>query len=53
MTAMPRKPTKPDDPEQSKLPIEMPEEVSPDDLETLERAIETLIPVPKRRPSKK
>jgi len=50
---MPGKPIKPDDPEQPKRPIETVEEVGADDLEALERAFEKLIPIPKRRPSKK
>lgn len=43
--AMPRKPTKPDDPEQSKRFIETAEEVGADtDDEALERAFKKIIP---------
>lgn len=41
---MPRKPTKPDDPEQSKRFIETAEEVGADDEEALERAFKKIIP---------
>lgn len=39
---MPRKPTKPDDPEQSKRFIEAAEEVGADDEEALERAFKKI-----------
>ena len=39
---MPRKPTKPDDPEQSKRFIETAEEVGADDDEALERAFKKI-----------
>ena len=41
---MPRKPTKPDDPEQSKRFIETAEEVGADDEEALERAFKKIVP---------
>jgi len=52
---MPRKPTKPDDPEQSKRFIETAEEVGADgDDKALERAFKKIIPakcdVPPKRP---
>jgi len=44
---MPRKPTKPDDPEQSKRFIETAEEVGADDEEALERALKKMVPTKK------
>jgi len=41
---MPRKPTKPDDPEQSKRFIETAEEVGATDDEALERAFKKIVP---------
>jgi len=41
---MPRKPTKPDDPEQSKRFIETAEEVGADDEDALEQTLEKLRP---------
>lgn len=49
---MPRKPTKPDDPEQSKRFLETAEEVGADDEGALERAFEKIIPA-KAQKSKK
>lgn len=46
---MPRKATKPDDPEQSKRFIETAEEVGADDEKTLDRAFKKI--VPKRAPA--
>jgi hypothetical protein len=43
---MPRKPTKPDDPEQSKRFIETAEETEATDDEALERAFKKIIPRP-------
>jgi hypothetical protein len=48
---MPRKPTKPDDPEQSKRFIETAEQVEADDEEALERAFKKLAPRKKRQES--
>ena len=48
---MPRKPTKPDDPEQSKRFIETAEQVEADDKEALERAFKKIAPV-RRSPQK-
>jgi hypothetical protein len=41
---MPRKPTKPDDPEQSKRFIETAEQVEADDEDVLERAFKKITP---------
>lgn len=49
---MPRKPSKPDDPEQSKRFIETAEEVGADDEEALERAFKKILPASKRPSSK-
>ncbi len=43
---MPRKPTKPDDPEQSKQFIETAEEVGADDEQALERAFKKITSEP-------
>lgn len=48
---MPRKPTKPDDPEQSKRFIETAEEVGADEEDTLENALKRVAPS-KRVPSR-
>jgi hypothetical protein len=45
---MPRKPTKPDDPKQSKRFIETAEQVGATDDEALERAFKKIIPTSKR-----
>jgi len=50
---MPRKPTKPDDPKQSKRFIETAEQVGADDEEALEQAFKKIAPVSKRQPSSK
>jgi len=48
---MTRKPTKPDDPEQSKRFIETAEEVEADDEEALERAFKKIAPQKRSEPS--
>ena len=48
---MPRKSSKPDDPEQSKRFIETAEEVGADDEEALDRAFKKIVPV-KRSPER-
>ena len=47
---MPRKPSKPDDPAQSKRFIETAEEVGADDDAALERAFKKIIPTEPRAP---
>ncbi len=47
---MPRKPTKPDDPAQSKRFIETAEEVGADDEEALERTFKKIVPEKRRNP---
>ena len=44
ISVMPRKPTKPDDPEQSKRFVETAEQVGADDEEALERAFKKIVP---------
>ena len=46
---MPRKPTKPDDPEQSKRFIETAEEVGAGDEGALERAFKKIAPITSKR----
>jgi hypothetical protein len=49
---MPRKPSKPDDPEQSKRFIETAEEVGADDEEALQRAFKKISSAPKKPETK-
>jgi hypothetical protein len=49
LIVMPRKPTKPDDPEQSKRFIETAEEVGADDEQALERAFGKIKSEPPKR----
>jgi methylphosphotriester-DNA--protein-cysteine methyltransferase len=46
---MPRKPTKPDDPEQSKRFIEAAEEVGAEDDEALDRAFKKITDLPPKK----
>jgi len=49
---MPRKPTKPDDAEQSKRFLETAEEVGADDEQALERAFKKIAPSPRKQDQK-